>query len=574
MFRQLARRATRPAVPVTESLETRALLATITVTSIADEVVDDGAVTLREAILAANSDQSVDGSTAGDGADTIVFDASLNGQVIQTTGDLPGITESLTVQGNGRELTRIRGNRGHQGFISLVDNVDLKFEDASIYHFQTAIRNDGRDGSTEVLGTRLARNRVALEGRSDLRVVNSDIVNNTRETRFNDGIGIVFRGSSNRRIQVEVIRSNVSENTSSSARLDGAGMFVAYADVRIDSSAFINNVIAGSGAAIYAFESTVEVNNSTFSGNEARFGGGIYLPRSSGQVNQSTLVNNVPNAVGLGSSEFATENSVYSRNQSTGGTRTDIEVLSSATVTASYSSISSNRRSGLTANAGVPDANGNMIGTSSAPIEPLLFALGDNGGPTESRLPQPTSPLIDAGAPTEALFDQRGQAFSRVAGTGVDIGAVEFSDVRFRVTPFRTTVNEADASTVTIEVRLDSDVGSAFDLTVTGDAGTATAGSDFTVSNETLSFAGTAGETKQFDVTILDDTEFETDEDIRFGYAISLADTVIGASPAFITITSDETTGLGFNDGTIIAGGSEVGDVLSLTTSGENVSRT
>ncbi len=571
MSRKLARRARR-SVNATESLETRALLATITVTSAADEVVDDGAVTLREAILAANTNQSVDGSTAGDGVDTIVFDPSLNGQVMQTAGDLPQITESLSIEGNGRELTRIRGNRGHQGFVALADNVDLQFEDASIYHFQAAIRNDGRNGTTTILGTRLARNRMAVETRSDLRIVNSDVVNNTREARFDDGIAITVRGASNsRRPQVEIIRSNVNENTSSSSRLDGGGMFVTYADVRIDSSAFIDNVVAGSGAAIYGFHVDLEVSNSTFSGNEARFGGALYLPQSSADVNQSTLVNNVPNAVGLVITDFATQNSVYSRNQTLGGSRTDIEVLNTSTVTASHSFISSNRRSGLTSNAGVPDADGNMIGTSSAPIEPFLFALRDNGGPTESRLPQPTSPLVDAGALTALPFDQRGQAFTRIAGSGVDIGAVEFADVGFRVTPLRNVVNEADEGTVTIEVRLETEVGSGFDLTVTGDAGSATAGSDFDAVNETLTFAGTAGETKQFDVTILDDSEFETDEEIRFEYSISLADSVIGASPASITINSDEATGLGFSGGTIVAGGSEADDVLSLTTNGSNV---
>lgn len=60
-----------------EPLEDRTLLSTITVTSLADNLTSDGQVTLREAIQAANSDSSVDGSTAGSGADTIVFDPSL-----------------------------------------------------------------------------------------------------------------------------------------------------------------------------------------------------------------------------------------------------------------------------------------------------------------------------------------------------------------------------------------------------------------------------------------------------------------------------------------------------------------
>ena len=60
-----------------EYLEERTLLSAITVTSLADNTTVDGLVTLREAIQAAETDSSVDGSTAGSGADEIVFDASL-----------------------------------------------------------------------------------------------------------------------------------------------------------------------------------------------------------------------------------------------------------------------------------------------------------------------------------------------------------------------------------------------------------------------------------------------------------------------------------------------------------------
>ena len=60
-----------------ETLECRTVPATITVTTLGDLAVGNNLVSLREAIQAANSDTSVDGSTAGSGADTIVFDASL-----------------------------------------------------------------------------------------------------------------------------------------------------------------------------------------------------------------------------------------------------------------------------------------------------------------------------------------------------------------------------------------------------------------------------------------------------------------------------------------------------------------
>jgi len=49
--------------------------ATITVNSMADAVVNDGNCTLREAILAANSDTAIDGCAAGSGPDVVVVPA-------------------------------------------------------------------------------------------------------------------------------------------------------------------------------------------------------------------------------------------------------------------------------------------------------------------------------------------------------------------------------------------------------------------------------------------------------------------------------------------------------------------
>ena len=65
-------------------------MATVTVTTLADSLATNGQVSLREALQAANTDMSVDGSAAGAGADTIVFAAGLNGDVdlADVTGDM------------------------------------------------------------------------------------------------------------------------------------------------------------------------------------------------------------------------------------------------------------------------------------------------------------------------------------------------------------------------------------------------------------------------------------------------------------------------------------------------------
>ena len=86
------------------------MLATIIVTSAADNLTVDGQVTLREAILAAEVNASVDGSAAGDvGHDTIRFASALSGIPIQMAGSEFIISESLTIEGNGADETIISG---------------------------------------------------------------------------------------------------------------------------------------------------------------------------------------------------------------------------------------------------------------------------------------------------------------------------------------------------------------------------------------------------------------------------------------------------------------------------------
>jgi CSLREA domain-containing protein len=78
--------------------------ATITVNSTADTVANDGACTLREAIIAANTDTASGGAAgecaAGSGADTIAFNIPGSGvHTITITGLFPSITSPVTVDG-------------------------------------------------------------------------------------------------------------------------------------------------------------------------------------------------------------------------------------------------------------------------------------------------------------------------------------------------------------------------------------------------------------------------------------------------------------------------------------------
>lgn len=69
---------------------------------------------------------------------------------------------------------------------------------------------------------------------------------------------------------------------------------------------------------------------------------------------------------------------------------------------------------------------GPLVGTTAAPVDPLLGSLTLNGGPTTTLLPQSGSPAIDTATDSSAWtgnIDQRG--LPRPEGPGFDIGAVE-----------------------------------------------------------------------------------------------------------------------------------------------------
>jgi hypothetical protein len=75
-------------------------------------------------------------------------------------------------------------------------------------------------------------------------------------------------------------------------------------------------------------------------------------------------------------------------------------------------------------------SNGDLVGSESIPLNPLLGPLANNGGATLSFALLPGSPAIDAGddsltgPPANLMFDQRGQP--RKSGAHVDIGALEY----------------------------------------------------------------------------------------------------------------------------------------------------
>lgn len=580
----LRRRITRRR-NIAEALETRALLATITVTSATDVTADDGQVTLREAIEAANTDTSVDGSTAGSGADTIVFAPALDGQIITMLSEVP-IEESLSIQGSGTGKTHIRATRQTRLFQvrSALTDVHVSVSDLRITHTKTAIQHMAQSGSLTVRHARIRNNRQGIVTRVDLTVGISEFFENKSGNR-----GAAIEVAPNTQRTVTINRSRFIDNETRGRRDESGGaVFVGTSDLTINASLFSGNSTTefrGHGGALYAQSSNVTIRNSTFTGNESyASGGAIYLWQSDAVIESSTIVDNQTRFTntnsGLGGgvrflapirdADLDLMNTVVAGNTLGGGSIDEDIHATDANVTASHSFVGSNRASTLTANGGTADADGNLIGTDVAPLDPDLGPLQDNGGPTDSMLPNGTSTLLEAGGESTLATDQRGEP--RLGGDAVDIGATEFSDVAFQITPSRPVISEGDQSlTVTFDLTLQTDVGQAFDVTVQSRDESAEAGTDFNAVNQDVSFAGNLGETQQFSVTIIDDNMLELRETFGFDFSVSLANQVAAFNPTRVLIDSDDTSGIGRSGSTLLIYGDNANDTVTITPDGANI---
>ena len=196
---------------------------------------------------------------------------------------------------------------------------------------------------------------------------------------------------------VTLSNSTLSGNRAGSSG-NGGGLLLqdAGGSVAVENVTAANNSAADSGGGLFLQHAngSVQLVNSTLAGNSATTGGGLALGAS------ATLTQ-------LGSDIVA--------NNTASGSGADLS--NAGTILVANDDLVENGFSG----AAPSSQAGNIVGS-----DPLLGPLQNNGGPTQTMLPQTGSPAIDAGSnPNGLANDQRGAGYPRVAGTRADIGAVE-----------------------------------------------------------------------------------------------------------------------------------------------------
>ncbi|MBF0296740.1 MAG: DUF4347 domain-containing protein [Magnetococcales bacterium] len=314
------------------------LLATITVTSLADNSTVNGLVTLREAISAANNDVSVDGSTAGSGTDTIVFNAGLANGTITLTSSLT-LSDNLTIDGGGNNITISGGGGNLRAFYVNMSSAAKTFsvQDLTITNFDPTTASIAGGAICDVVG-----------------IVNLDQVTISNCNLANSGWGAaVYVTSNGHLIATDSTFSGNSANKGGA--IANSGGTVELTRVTLSGNSSPGSTSSGYGGAIANFSGSTTLDNCTVSGNSSDYlGGGAYLEAGTLTISNATTITGNSGRYGGGIFESAgtlsISDSTIQNNTASPGSGGGI-YDSAGTLTISNSTISGN--SGASAGGGV-----------------------------------------------------------------------------------------------------------------------------------------------------------------------------------------------------------------------------
>jgi CSLREA domain-containing protein len=545
------------------------------VTTLTDELdYSNSTVSLREAINSAN------GSA---GTETITFAQSLfaggSGSIVLTMGELK-IASSVTVTGPGQQVLTIDANKQSR-VLNVIGGtqIDVTLEGLTLTGGHTSADNRFIDGGLEdthsgggirfdssgiltLIGSTITGNSTAGDRASGggiytysgaVTLTGSTVSGNNTEAVFASGGGIATYSGA-----VTLSGSTVSANSTAGNSASGGGICAYSGAVTLTGSTVSRNSTAGvfaDGGGIQTSSGTVTLTGSTISGNRASGtdsdGGGVWFDDSVVTMVNSTITGNsaTRDGGGLGMSVDAFDKKLTVHNSIIAGNTAGLNPDFTAPTTPAtnlevrFSLIGNNQGTSLT----LPAANGNLIGTTGAPIDPKLGPLALNGGPTLTHALLEGSLALDAGdqtlLPVGMTTDQRGvtriidlpNVANPATKTGLDIGAVEMAGVTLRLNN-PTIAEAAGASTITVSLSTASSFPVTIELAFTG---TAKLTSDYTRTGNQIVIP--AGQTSgSVTVTAVQDTLIESDESIIVDISGVTNATEATSQQVTITITDDD----------------------------------
>lgn len=279
---------------VLEPLESRLLLSgtSFVVNSLGDGPIDgaDEFLTLREAIMAANTNAAIGDIPAGSAVDVdiITFDqtkleAEANGGplVISLNGTQLSISDSVDIQGLGRDVLAIDANQLSR-VLHIVDvNTNFQLAGMTITGGMTSLDGGGiynLDATVTVNDSIISENSAVDDGGGvanyGIMTLNNSTVSGNSST--DDAGGIINHGTMT--LDNSIVSANASglAGSASSASHDGGGIYNSSGSITLNNSTVTGNSATDDGGGITNFD-TITLTNSTVSGNTANDnGGGIY----------------------------------------------------------------------------------------------------------------------------------------------------------------------------------------------------------------------------------------------------------------------------------------------------------
>jgi len=420
---------------------------TISVNTTTDENTNNGNCSLREAIISANTNTDHRGcSRTGVAPYTINVPAgtyllNLTGAFEDNcaTGDLDLLAD-MTIDGTGESSTIIDGNFTDRVFevgAGTGGNITANIQNLTV---RDGSGNNGagirllNSSSLNLSNVTVTNNSqtangggLRCESSSTITIVNCTFSNNTAGS---DGSGSGGAISTANAVTVAVSNTTFSNNTAGNggATSFSDGGAVSSSSATFNNCTFLSNSADGDGGGYSASGAgTRTFNNCTFSGNTANGnGGGIY---ATGTVNLNfvTLTANTADNDNNGSGNGG---GVY--NNSTLNINNCIVQGNNDKSTASADDCGGSAASGSSDYNVVGSGTGCPTGTNGTTGSANLAAIADNGGDTQTHLPQSGSAALDlipdgtngCGSGVGAV-DQRGAIRPDVVGC--EAGAVENS---------------------------------------------------------------------------------------------------------------------------------------------------
>jgi len=351
-------------------------------------------------------------------------------------------TLSVTNSNFSANIAGVGGDGGAifngSGSLSVVD---------SVFNNNSAVNGGGAiatTSGTSIINSTFSGNSAPLGGAIENSSANLTVGNCVFDNNSSDFGGGAIAAFDSTNIFNSTFSNNKAPGPSS---LGGAVYFQSVGGaLTITESTLFNNTSNNDGGAVYIVDGPMTLRNLTISSNSAKNnGGGIFINETvqtptTAFLNNLTITNNLADsdndANGDGGGIFRATGTAQVQNSIIAGNHDTPGNAGAGSINPDCSgSFSSQGHNLIGINDGCSGytngANGDKVGNGASPINPLLGALANYGGLTQTHSLIPGSPAIDAGNPlppggggfTCAGTDQRN--VTRPQGAACDMGAVE-----------------------------------------------------------------------------------------------------------------------------------------------------